>query len=644
MKHALAKIIIALSAVLFSAAAAAAQEPEVVAQLERTRVYEGESVGYQVLLNNVENPTAPDLSAFTDFEVVPAGEQSLNSSNITVINGRVSKVERRGRAYNYRLTPLRSGTLTVPAPKAKVDGRVISGREFTLTVVPPENQGIVRMEISSEPQGVYPMQPFTVSLSIFVKPLPGEMAAEEPLGVASKAPNLTIPWVNDEDLPAGIKPQVDWKTWLGEYRSGGRAGFVVNNLVGRSSILTMFEDRNELLFRPRPTRVLQNDENGKPAEYWKYSFVRTFIAKSPGSYTFGPAALKGLFADGVSDAGRLQGRDIYTMARPLTLAVKDVPEEGRPDSYVGLVGTFKAKAALAPQKAKVGDPLTLTLAIDGQGSVENAAAPNLAALPGVAERFKVYDATEQSSDDSITFTYSLRPLVEGNEPFPAIPLSYFDVAAGRYETIETPPITLEVAKAEQLSARQIVAARGPGSGGNTQIEASREGIFANITDSNAVRDDSARPERWLVFLGALAVVYIVLALASRRCKRLQGDPALLRRRGAAAAAQARLRAGQKALAAGDVRAGSQSLKDALTGLVADVADLAQAGLTPKDVAAQLQKFNLPPEIIARTQSLLETCDAARYAAAGIEAAAIGREADGLFALLTKELKRRGLFR
>ena len=60
--------------------ASAADAPELIVELERPTIYEGESVMYRVTLNNVENPREPDLKALAaDFQVVPAGQQSLDS-------------------------------------------------------------------------------------------------------------------------------------------------------------------------------------------------------------------------------------------------------------------------------------------------------------------------------------------------------------------------------------------------------------------------------------------------------------------------------------------------------------------------------------------------------------------------------------
>ena len=147
------RIIIAALAIAWPAAAcrAAGEKPELIVEMDRNRIYEGESVLYRITLNNVENPRQPDLSGFDDFLVTPAGEQSLNFQQTIIINGRRSETIRRGRQYNYRLTPKRAGNLTIPAPTAEVDGQKLIGKEMSLVVTAPQDQDIVRMEITAEP-------------------------------------------------------------------------------------------------------------------------------------------------------------------------------------------------------------------------------------------------------------------------------------------------------------------------------------------------------------------------------------------------------------------------------------------------------------------------------------------------------------
>ncbi|HEY4759444.1 MAG TPA: hypothetical protein VIH42_02570, partial [Thermoguttaceae bacterium] len=71
---------------------AASEKPEVIVEMDRQRIFEGESVMYRVTLNNVTNPRQPDLSGFADFLITPMGEQSLNSHQITIINGQRSEI------------------------------------------------------------------------------------------------------------------------------------------------------------------------------------------------------------------------------------------------------------------------------------------------------------------------------------------------------------------------------------------------------------------------------------------------------------------------------------------------------------------------------------------------------------------------
>ena len=115
-----------------------------------------------------------------------------------------------------------------------------------------------------------------------------------------------------------------------------------------------------------------------------------------------------------------------------------------------------------------------------------------------------------------------------------MPAAYFDVDAGRYVTLRSEPIPIEVSKAMRLASRDIIASGGPAAGSAKEIEA-RRSIFANVTDPGQLCDDSIRPERWLAGVGGLAAAYIALAFVCfGRWRRLTGDTAMLRRRGSSA--------------------------------------------------------------------------------------------------------------
>jgi oxygen tolerance protein BatD len=592
-----------------------AAEPEILVEVSHKQVYEGQPVRYDVTLNHVENPSPPQLLGFDNFDIEAAGEQSLDSSQTTIINGRMTQTIRRGRQYRYQLTPRTTGTLTIPGPVAEIDGKRVVGPKRTIRVIPAENQDLVFMEVKSSHSAVYPMQPFMITLTVAVKELPPPLQAESPVAVQrqlrSRQPALQIPWINQ--LPDGLEPETDLNSWAKPLLSQQRHGFSINGLTtGSTSVFSFFGDQDAAAFLPEPRKVERPDKDGRQVGYWEYDFVRTFTARKIGPVSFGPASLKGIFVRKVDPQGRAGVEDVYALARPVKVDIKDVPAQGRPDSFTGAIGTFQWSARLEPVRAKVGDPMTLTLTLSGKGTLGSTSAPDLSALPEIADRFKVYEATEETKPNSARFTYSLRSRKPGNQDFPPIPLSYFDVDSEQFVTLRTDAIEIAIAEAQRLKADQIVSSAKGSAAGRQNVEIRGEGIFANVTDRAAFRDESVHAGSWLLFLLVLSGLYGVLALGTVEWRRLSADQGLRRRRGAVASARKRLRQSVEQFAAGQSGQGVDLIQDAFVHLIADVTDLPEAGLTPKDIRAQLNALEVEDALMDHVGSVLDRCDASRY--------------------------------
>ena len=647
---------IPLLAVVWLLAAArlstAAEEPEVLVEVALRgrpveQIYEGQSVLYVVTLNHVENPSPPKLEGFDDFALRSLGERSLDSTQVTIINGRMTQIVRRGREYRYQLTPKKSGVLRIPAPTAEANGKVLRGPERTLQVLPAEEQDVAFLEITCDRQSVYPMQPFSVTLSVAVRELPEPHGDRSPVSVQSqlryRPPALRVPWIDDE-LPDGLEAGESLSRWAQPVLDQRGAGFSINGLGRPSrSLFSFFDDQELATFLPEARTVVRQDKGGNDTTYWQYDFVRTFTARQIRRYTFGPVTLEGAFVTAADDEGRVSVEEIYAVAKPVEVIVKDVPDEGRPGTYVGAVGRFDLAAQLAPTQAKVHDPMTLTLTLRGEGTLENAVAPDVAAMPEIAGRFKIYEATEETRSGSRRFTYGLRPLEVGIEAFPSVPVSYFDVESERYVTLRTDPIPIQIAEAEELDGDQIVAGANGSSRTRRELEARREGVFANVTELAAVGDESVDPLRWLLGLVGMAGLYVAVAVVTVQVQRRSADHALLRRRGAVSKAKGRLRQGLAELDAGRAREGVDLVQASLAGLVADVADLPEAGMTPKDVCGELHAAGIEQDLVDRIGTLLETCDAARYGTSN-QAEGLGHEARQLLGDLIRALKANKRFR
>ncbi len=614
-----------------------AQDPELIVDMERREIYTGESVLYRVTLNHVQNPTAPQLDGFDElFQVVPLGEQSLDSRQLTIINGRRTEIIRRGRQYNYQLTPRRSGTLTIPAPTATVDGAVLTGKSLTLRVLPPDDQDAVRLSFTTDHTAVYPRQPFTLTLTVAVQALPGDLQDRDPLTVQPQPPALEVSWLADNQLPQGLQPQQSWRDILEPLVSRRGHGFQINN-IGTSSVFSLFED-TATGFHPQPQRTTLPAADGADVEYWEYRLQRTLIPQKIGKYEFGPVLLKGTFANDIQD-GQLVGRRIYAFAPGLEVTVRDVPLPGRPAAYVNVVGRCTVQAALVPATARVGDPMTLTVTLAGPGNLADARPPDLATLPGLKQAFRIYDATRDASDDVCRFTYSVRPLQTQVTEFPAIPLAYFDTATEQYVTIHTDPLPVTILEAETVADAEIVSAAPQTTQTPGNLELSAGGIFANATNLNALRNDMVRPARWLASWVGMLIGWFVVSQGIRYVQRLREDPARLRRRAAPAQARSTLAAATQFLDAGNAAAGGAAVRQALTGLIADYANVPAAGLTPRDAADRLAALGVTAACSTRVEQLLEACDAARYGAAMADLAPLHSEASTLLDQLIAELKK-----
>jgi hypothetical protein len=620
----------------------AADEPEVIVQLAHDRIYEGESVLYRVTLNHVEDPSPPKLEGFDDFEIQSRGEQSLDSHHVTIINGRRTEVTRRGRAYDFLLTPRRAGELTVPAPIAVVNGVTLRGEALKLRVIAPQDQDLAILEARCDRTVVYPTQTVTVTLTIAVKGLSEPFADEDPVAVLPRSPSLSIPWADDNSLPPGVQPSEPLERWIGKYLDRRGAGFNINRFrVPSASPFSIFDDAPSG-FLPPSKRVQRPDTSGKMTEYREYTLERSLVPMQIGECAFGRASLKGAFAARVTSTGRADLEDVYVITETVAVTVRDAPLEGRPDSYCGAIGHFDWSGRLAPTEAKTGDPMTLTLILRGRGTLDAVQSPQLADMPEIAGAYKVYEVTEESGKGERRFIYGLRPLRAGSDAFPAVPISYFDVDKEQYVTLATDEIPVRIAKAEHIPVGDIAVSDRTSASRNAEIEIQEGGIFANDSALNSLQDDSVDPIRWFAGLGSLAGFYLIIVLVNQKVRRVTGDPDLVRRRAAATRARRRFRDADAEDRSPADRADLQQA--AIFGLVADAAGIPEAGLTSDDARVKLEHLGIDEQLSNRLSRWCEACDAARYGASTDAALELHREAETLLEHMIGSLKSKKLVR
>lgn len=613
------------------------QEPEIQVQVDRNKVFEGESLTYAILLNLVDKPTRPDLSHLTDFAVEPAGEKELNSQSITIINGLRTEVVQKGTQYLYKLTPKSSGDLIIPAPTVTVGGKSLEGKPVQIQVRSIEKQDLVKLEMSVDRPTVYMAQEFTLKLKVFVKALPDPNSDQDPLSIQRDPPLLTISWLNEDQLPDTLKAKQSLNEVLQKLVSQRGNGFGINGYRD-NSIFSML-DQTSLAFHPRPKIVKSKDAAENEVTYWTYEFLRTFSATKPGEYQFIPVTLKGTFGKTIN-RGRLLGEDVFAKSNAVEIQVLDAPLDGRPDSYIGAIGAFTVVSELSPTTARVGDPLTLAITLKGKGLLSDAQPPKLDSVAEINAGFKVYEGTSETDDRGKRFTYSLRPLSSSVKQLPEIPVSYFDVQQEKYVTLKTPPIEISVAEAERLNASSLLSSA-PGVSANSNLMQMTGGMVGNYTDLASLSDDRYSPSFfvvvWVAMFGLTLFVHAWIGLAKKR----GANPLANRRRTALTRAKALLNDAEKlrteSSAAQNLVHTIDLLRRALVGLVADYANVSAEGLSIGDVDSKLFQFGASEELRSQVRGFLDSCDAARFGAGSKDVTSLSNQAESLVTRINQEL-------
>lgn len=464
-----------------NALAQSPKAPQMRIEAAPTKLYEGESFRLLVHLDNIDDTNAPNTAYLEpEFHVEYLGPQRRNSSRVTVINNVMKKEEDRGVTFSYVLTPKNAGKIEINPPEIVVEGKKLTAQPVTIDVIEPSEQDRVKLEVSTDQANVYPLTPFDVTLSVFVRQLPGEYASADPVrDLASEigAPALSILWADDSALPPGIVPEESWQDWITLYQNEN-GGFSINGIRagGPFDFGWAFGDRNQNLamFLPKPERIERPDQDGNPVRWLRYDFKRSFTAEKIGPVSFDAVSLKGLFAV-PGEGNKLSAERFYTLSKPLDITIRDVPADNRPNDYVGAFGQFDFDVALVPETARVGEAMTLTLTLKGKGSVLNVKVPDLESNSAITDHFKLYPPTEQTSDGGAQWTWSLRPLTDGVLEFPALSISYFDVEKEKFVTLPSKPIPVTVEK----SAGNAVASTVVPHKNDFDLTRSLEGIFGN---------------------------------------------------------------------------------------------------------------------------------------------------------------------
>ncbi|MEC8338444.1 MAG: BatD family protein [Planctomycetota bacterium] len=543
--------------------------------LSANDAYVGMPISLYVRVSNASSHSQPVIPSVQGLQIVSAGVPS-RSSQTTIINGR--RTDRTSVTYAWNITPREPGSFVIPPLEVEVDGRVQRTRELQFRASKSETGDLLHVEVDGKQEKIFVGQPLDLVLRVLIKPY------------------------RDSRYDVTLSPRDMWDLVSTEHSEWGAFGETLQDLA---------DSRQPVSAK----QVLHTNAQGEPQPYYAYEIPATIYPTRPGEvdtlnvqivmqYPTSLEQNRGFFSSGGLKIA--QARPLVEDAQIPSTRVVPIPEKDRPADYRGAVGRYEMITRANPQRVKAGDPITLNIGIRGDGPMELVQAPPLAEIASLTEAFKVPDESLAGlvEDDVKVFSLDIRPRRAGITEIPALPFSFFDPQAEKFETVWSDPIPIQVAAADQLALSSIVASSAPRSKleSETAPNKSSAHIALNHYRGTDLLEHTAPASKWTLLVGFLwaPTLFCLLAL-------IQFGPRVTDRwHGSRRSAYKR--AGRDL----DHASSAEAVSEALLRYVATVGGKPPHSLTSRD-AIEIVQGSVPQHTIQELSQFLSRCDSQAYA-------------------------------
>jgi hypothetical protein len=311
-----------------------------------------------------------------------------------------------------------------------------------------------------------------------------------------------------------------------------------------------------------------------------------------------------------------------TATAPLNITVLPLPTEGKPDDFSGMVGSYSFDANFDKTNLKVGEALTLSINIKGDGIPGTITDPKLpdfsdfrSVPPENSINKKVKGAKVITTKDVKVFLY---PKKKGTFEIPAITYSWFNPAKKKYETASAGPWTIEVEKGEAPAEPVYQAPVSAGTSTPAVQKQEIEFLGSDIRFIHAITDKSetAAPHRsilfWVLFAAAIPF-YLIVNFAITRKRKRNSNKALVRKGKANKLLKEKFAKARTALKNGDGKGFYAALENGLIDYLSNLTNIEFKGMTRPQMKQELAKLHVKDETIAAIDSWLEKCAFVRFA-------------------------------
>lgn len=565
-----------------------AQDVTFEARVDKTRMVLEDTLALSFVLSgsaidlNV-SPELPDVKA--DFDILRGPHRS---TSISIINGRQSS----SLTLQYLLSPKKTGTLTIGPATLRVGNQTYTTQPLPVEVV----------EGTQTPGATAPDAPGR-------QPAPGDDA--------NVAADVFIQ-AHVDKTTAYIGEQVNLSLVL--YTRVNISGYELTQQPG----LTGFWIEEYQLPQPRLQEQMVNGVQYGVAVLKKSALFPTTsgqITIDPLTMTFS-VNVRGrsndpfdqFFNDPFDNFfGRTQ--EIIRKTQPIELTVLPLPDEGKPAFFNGDVGNFTMQVQLDTTQVKQGDPLTLTVKIQGRGNIKTLKEPQMTLPSG----FKRYDpeikeqvlAEQDVFQGEKVFTSVIIPSEAETFQLEPVQFAYFDPQQKTYQILRSEPFAVTIlpsAPSDEPLERRITT--------KEEVKLLGKDIRFIKTDVPQIVDQGLLLYRTPLFRGILIAPILVLGLMygyqQYRQKHHQ-DERVVRQRQARKRSQHYFKTAAEMLQRKDSKAFYASISQALRQYLGDKLGLPSAGIAPDEAGQILLQQGLATDTVGLLKHCLEACDYARFA-------------------------------
>lgn len=428
------------------------------AQVKFSAVCGQKKIGKNDLLQvsfKVENATHVETiipPSFKNFSIASGPNQE---SGMTSINGKTNQYI----AISFYLQPKSTGKFTIGSATARADGKQFSSAPINVEVT---NESTVQSNNNSGNSlspfaGLnfdFPSAPATHQFDDYILK-PGEKPEDKVkknlfirLDVSKTSCYVGEPIIASFKLYTRLRSE---STITG---APSFNGFSVNDLDVKNNGggIEKFDGRQYNVYTLRKVQLYPLQPGDITLDPLvadnKVSFIKSEYANSQNGDRFYDMLEN--FADATSPQNAVVEQNVVLKSKPVTISVKPLPVENKPDDFKGGVGNFSIQSSLEKNKISTDDAGNLRVIISGQGNIQLVNAPKIKWPAGIdgydAKVTDNVDKTAVPMKGSKVFTFPFTVSKEGNYMIDSISFSYFDPSSSSYKTVRTAPLMVNVIK------------------------------------------------------------------------------------------------------------------------------------------------------------------------------------------------------